>query len=140
SFPTEYRVEYLNPDFITNNSPRPVISKSPAQLAFNAQGTLTVTIPASLASGEIQVSLMDMGYITHAWHANSRLVFLENTLSGNNTLTITAPPNGNIYPPGPAWIYVVADGVWSVGVQVMIGDGGNPPRPAQGVTLNLTSL
>ncbi|KAJ7622189.1 glyoxal oxidase precursor [Roridomyces roridus] len=139
SFPSEYRVEYLSPDFITNNSPRPVISKSPSQLAFNANGTITVTIPASLAAGELQVSLMDMGFVTHGWHAGSRLVFLEHTLSGS-TLTITAPPNGNIYPPGPAWIYVVADGVWSEGVQVMIGDGGNPPRPAQGVPVTITSL
>ncbi|KAJ7602531.1 glyoxal oxidase precursor [Roridomyces roridus] len=139
SFPSEYRVEYLNPDFITNGSPRPVISKSPSQLAFNAQGTITVTIPTSLASGELQVSLIDMGFITHAWHAGSRLVFLEHTLSGN-TLTITTPPNGNIYPPGPAWIYVVADGVWSEGVQIMIGDGGNPPRPAQGVSVSITSV
>ncbi|KAJ7624447.1 glyoxal oxidase precursor, partial [Roridomyces roridus] len=126
SFPSEYRVEYLNPDFITNGSPRPVISKSPSQLAFNAQGTITVTIPSTLAAGELQVSLIDMGYITHGWHAGQRLVFLEHTLSGN-TLTITAPPNGNIYAPGPGWIYVVADGVWSEGVQIMIGDGGNPP-------------
>ncbi|KAJ7636209.1 glyoxal oxidase N-terminus-domain-containing protein [Roridomyces roridus] len=132
SFPTEYRVEYLNPDFITHNSPRPVISHSPSKLAFNAKGTITVTIPRSLASGELQVSLMDMGFITHGWHAGSRLVFLEHKLKGNQ-LTITAPPNGNIYPPGPAWIYVVADGVWSEGVQIMIGDGGNPPRPSQGV-------
>ncbi|KAJ7618047.1 immunoglobulin E-set [Roridomyces roridus] len=139
SYPSEYRVEYLNPDFITNGSPRPVISKSPSQLAFNAQGTMTVTIPSTLAAGELQVSLIDMGYITHGWHAGQRLVFLEHTLSGN-TLTITAPPNGNIYAPGPGWIYVVADGVWSEGVQIMIGDGGNPPRPAQGVPVSITSV
>ncbi|KAJ7622046.1 glyoxal oxidase N-terminus-domain-containing protein [Roridomyces roridus] len=138
SFPSEYRVEYLNPDFITNNSPRPVITHSPSKLAFNANGVITVTIPHSLAAGELQVSLIDMGYITHGWHAGSRLVFLENSLSGN-TLTITAPPNGNIYAPGPAWIYVVADGVWSEGVQIMIGDGGNPPRPAQGVSVKINS-
>ncbi|KAJ7636335.1 glyoxal oxidase N-terminus-domain-containing protein [Roridomyces roridus] len=139
SFPSEYRVEYLNPDFITHNLPRPVITHSPSKLAFNAKGTITVTIPHSLAAGELQVSLIDMGFITHAWHAGSRLVFLDHKLVGNQ-LTITTPPNGNIYPPGPAWIYVVADGVWSEGVQIMIGDGGNPPRPAQGVPVHINSL
>jgi hypothetical protein len=82
---------------------------------------------------------MDMGYATHAQHANSRLVFLEHTLIGNN-LEITAPPNNNIYPPGPAWLFLVADGVYSEGVQVMVGDGGDPPRADQGVKIPITSL
>lgn len=54
SFPSEFRVQYLNPDFITNNSPRPVIQKAPTQILFNQNATLTVNIPATLANGEIQ--------------------------------------------------------------------------------------
>ncbi|KAF7363979.1 hypothetical protein MSAN_01056500 [Mycena sanguinolenta] len=138
-FPTEFRVQYLNPDFITNNSPRPTIQSSPTQILFNQKATLKVTVPPSLALGETQVSLMDMGYVTHAQHANSRLVFLEHTLIGN-TLEITAPPNNFIYPPGPAWIFLVADGVYSEGVQVMIGDGGDPPRANQGIKIPFNSL
>ncbi|KAJ7609532.1 glyoxal oxidase N-terminus-domain-containing protein [Roridomyces roridus] len=136
SFPTEFRVQYLNPDFITHNRPRPIIHKSPTKLLFNQKGSMGVTIPDCLAGGDIKISLMDMGFITHAWHANSRLVYLEHKLRGN-TLEIIAPPNNNVYPPGPAWIYVVVDGVWSEGVQIMIGDGGDPPRPAQGVQIDL---
>ncbi|KAF7325737.1 hypothetical protein MKEN_00424100 [Mycena kentingensis (nom. inval.)] len=135
SFPTEYRVEYLQADF----TDRPSILSSPVQILFNESGELEVDIPASLADGQIQVSLMDMGFATHAWHTSSRLVFLEHELNGR-TLDITAPPNGNIYPPGPAWIFVVVDGVYSEGVQVMIGDGGDPPRAAQGVELQLNSI
>ncbi|KAF8205654.1 glyoxal oxidase precursor [Mycena galopus ATCC 62051] len=138
-FPTEFRVEYLNPDFITNNTPRPVIHTAPTQILFNERATLKVTLPPSLLSGEIKVSLMDLGYVTHAQHSNSRLVFLEHTLVGN-TLEITAPPNNYIYPPGPAWLYLVADGVYSEGVLVMVGDGGNPPRADQGVKIPITSL
>ncbi|KAJ6520169.1 glyoxal oxidase N-terminus-domain-containing protein [Mycena sanguinolenta] len=138
-FPTEFRVEYLNPDFITNNSPRPVILSSPAQILFNHKATLKVTVPPSLILGEIQVSLMDMGYVTHSQHANSRLVFLEHTLLGD-TLEITAPPNNYIYPPGPAWLFLVADGVYSEGVQIMVGDGGDPPRADQGIKIPLNSL
>ena len=70
---------------------------------------------------------MDLGFVTHAVHANSRLVYLVNSLaSDRTTLTITAPANGNIYPPGPGFIYVVADGVPSVGVRVIVGDGKGP--------------
>ncbi|KAJ7222621.1 glyoxal oxidase N-terminus-domain-containing protein [Mycena pura] len=138
-FPTEFRVEYLNPDFITNNAPRPAIQSAPKQILFNQRATLKVNIPPSLLRGEIKVSLMDMGYVTHAQHANSRLVFLEHTILGN-TVEITAPPNNNIYPPGPAWLFLVADGVYSEGVQVMVGDGGDPPRPAQGVKIPIISI
>ncbi|KAF7337886.1 hypothetical protein MVEN_02011700 [Mycena venus] len=139
TFPTEFRVQYLNPDFITNNAPRPVIQSAPTQILFNRNASLKVTIPRSLLLGETKVALMDLGYVTHAQHSNSRLVFLEHTVLGN-TLQITAPPNNNIYPPGPAWLFLVADGIYSEGVQVMVGDGGNPPRADQGVKIPVTSL
>lgn len=71
---------------------------------------------------------MDLGYVTHAVHANSRLVYLAASLStiGKGDLTVTAPPNGNVYPPGPGWLYVIVAGVPSVGVKVLIGDGKGP--------------
>lgn len=66
--------------------------------------------------------------MTHAVHANSRLVYLVASLSisDNSSLTITGPPSGNIYPPGPGWIYIVVDGVPSVGAKIMVGDGTGP--------------
>jgi hypothetical protein len=54
TFPTEFRVEYLNPDFITNNAPRPVIRSAPTQIRFNQKATLKVTIPPSLLLGKIK--------------------------------------------------------------------------------------
>ena len=68
---------------------------------------------------------MDFGYVTHAVHANSRLVYLVSSVS-NGEVTVTGPPDGNIYPPGPGWLMVVADGVPSEAVKVMIGDGRSP--------------
>ena len=74
------------------------------------------------------VALMDLGYVTHAVHANARLVWLNASLSQDGqTLTVTGPPNGNVYPPGPGWLYVVDNGVPSAGIKVMVGDGGDPP-------------
>ncbi len=85
-----------------------------------------------LASDGVAVALMDLGYVTHAVHANSRLVYLEHSLSSDSSmLTITAPPNGNIYPPGPGFIYVVVDGVPSTGARLLIGDGHSPPVDQQ---------
>lgn len=58
----------------------------------------------------------------HGVTYNMRSVGLANSLAGN-TLTVTGPPNANIYPPGFAWLYVLVDGVPSQGYRVMVGDG-----------------
>jgi Domain of unknown function (DUF1929) len=57
-----------------------------------------------------------------------RYVQLENTYTGfaNNTAVLhvsQVPPNPAILAPGPAFIFVVVNGVPSVGCQVMIGSG-----------------
>ena len=70
---------------------------------------------------------MDLGYVTHGTHANSRMVYLETLQRLDNLLIVTGPPNVNIYPPGPGWLYVVFDDVPSEGVKVMVGDGRGPP-------------
>ena len=73
------------------------------------------------------VALMDLGYVTHAVHASSRLVYLVSSLSADRTtLTITGPPSGEVYPPGPGFVYVVLDDVPSEGVRLIVGDGKGP--------------
>jgi hypothetical protein len=55
------------------------------------------------------------------------MVYLPGTLSADRTqLTVTGPPNGMVYPPGPAWLFVVVDGVPSIGHSLIIGDGKSP--------------
>jgi len=70
---------------------------------------------------------MDLGFVTHGVHANSRLVYLVNSVIADDRITVAGPPNGEIYPPGPGWVYVVVDGVPSIGVKVMVGSGEGPP-------------
>jgi Galactose oxidase-like, Early set domain len=71
---------------------------------------------------------MDLGYITHAVHANVRMVVLLcRTSNSGKTLTVTGPPSASIYPPGPGFLYLIVDGVPSAGRKVMIGDGKSPP-------------
>ena len=70
---------------------------------------------------------MDLGYITHATHTNSRLVHAETIRAGDDHWLVGVPPNGNVYPPGPAYLYFLCDGVPSEGKKVLLGDGGSPP-------------
>lgn len=40
-----------------------------------------------------------------------------------NAVVITAPVNNAMYPPGYGWLYILADGVPSQGLRVMVGPG-----------------
>jgi len=72
---------------------------------------------------------MLLSYSTHGVHMGTRFVKLASELSEDNTtLTVTGPPTPQIYPPGPAYIYVVtAEGVPSFGRKTIVGDGRSPP-------------
>jgi hypothetical protein len=73
---------------------------------------------------------MDFGFSTHSVHMDMRHVELEAdaVLPGLlPLLSVTGPPNANIFPPGPGWLFVLLDGVPSVGVRVMVGSGASPP-------------
>ena len=74
------------------------------------------------------VSLMDLGFSTHGFHVGARLVFMDATISNNGkTLSFVTPPNGRVYPPGPATIFLTIDDVSSEGAMVMVGSGNSPP-------------
>ncbi|KAF8988723.1 copper radical oxidase-like protein, partial [Hymenopellis radicata] len=118
---TEYRVEWLSPPYM--DAPRPALRSVPKKIGFGKQ--IKVKVDFVKSGGTITVALMDLGYITHAVHANSRLVNLDVKLEGGE-LVITGPPNGKIYPPGPAFLYVLEDGIPSTGKKIMVGDGKDP--------------
>ncbi|KAG8714132.1 hypothetical protein FRC08_012322 [Ceratobasidium sp. 394] len=124
---TEYQVEYISPPYMTKT--RPAYSGLPATWNYGQQIVLNVTVAASVNPPTMLCSLMDLGYSTHAVHMDMRMVKLPCALNALNKklLTITAPPNAAIYPPGPAWLYVSANGVPSKAQKVLIGNGGSPP-------------
>ena len=75
------------------------------------------------------VTLVDLGFSSHAFHSSARLVFMDAQLSDDRkSLTITSPPNRNIYPPGPAFVFLTVDDISSEGTQVMVGSGAAPPQ------------
>ncbi|KAJ7165639.1 glyoxal oxidase N-terminus-domain-containing protein [Mycena crocata] len=128
-FPTEFRVQYLNPPYMSLE--RPAISHMPTRISFNNKFTINVTIPAHAPA--IKVALMDLGYSSHAFHSSSRLVWLEAILSSDHkSLQISSPPNNRVYPPGPGYIFLTAGDTTSVGFHVMVGSGASPPVPDQG--------
>ncbi|CAE6440782.1 unnamed protein product [Rhizoctonia solani] len=122
---SEYRVEYLNPPYMS--ATRPTYTGLPAMVNYGATFTISVSIPSSSTS--VKVMLMDLGFITHSVHMDQKAVELVSTLSADRrTLTIVGPPNAPVYSPGPGWIFVVVDGIPSVAQRLMIGTGASPPK------------
>ncbi|KAK7692517.1 hypothetical protein QCA50_004145 [Cerrena zonata] len=130
-FTTEYRVERFYPSYYNQRRPQP-------------QGLLTqysyggpyfnVTLTKDDLSGNsdnvknTQVIIIRTGFSTHAMNMGQRFLQLENTYTINNdgsaSLHVSQlPPNPAIFQPGPALIFVVVNGIPSVGVQVMLGSG-----------------
>ncbi|ELU43602.1 copper radical oxidase [Rhizoctonia solani AG-1 IA] len=118
-WPSEYRVEYLNP--------RPTYTGLPAVVNYGATFTLSVSVPSSTAT--VKVVLMDLGFITHSVHMDQKAVELVSTLSADRkTLTVIGPPNAPVYSPGPGWIFVVVGDTPSVAQKLIIGTGASPPK------------
>ncbi|KAG5725297.1 hypothetical protein E4T56_gene12665 [Termitomyces sp. T112] len=135
-FRSEFRAEYLNPPYMT--VARPSLRNVPKSIPFNHTFTVPVDIPTNLKGRDIQVALMDLGFSSHAFHASSRLVFMQADLAHNRkSITIVGPPNNRVYPPGPGFIFLTIDGVTSEGAHVLIGNGASPPVEDQGVPLSI---
>jgi hypothetical protein len=97
---------------------RPTISSSPASIGYGNSFTVQTPNAGSIAS----VALIRNGAATHAFDMDQRFVGLSFApVSG--ALTVTAPPNGNIAPPGYYMLFLVdSSGVPSVAKFVQLGN------------------
>jgi Domain of unknown function (DUF1929) len=111
-----YSPAYL---FSANGSPapRPAISSiSPGVIGYGSTFQVQSPDAASISS----VVLVRAGAVTHAFDMDQRVVGMSFT-AGNGSLIVTAPPNGNIAPPGYYLLFLVnAAGVPSVGSFVQL--------------------
>ncbi|KAF5346587.1 hypothetical protein D9758_013485 [Tetrapyrgos nigripes] len=123
-YPTEYRFEYFSPPYMSQS--RPSYTGLPATVAYGSTFKLSVQLPDNT---DVSVALIDLGFATHGVHMDHRFVQLESNLSSDRkTLTVTGPPSGTHYPPGPAYLYVVTNnGVPSIGHKTLVGTGTSPP-------------
>jgi hypothetical protein len=73
------------------------------------------------------VSLIRLGAATHSFDQDQRFISLEFDICGPKGLTVTAPVNGNIAPPGYYMLFVLEGNVPSVAAMVRVGPPGPPP-------------
>ena len=136
------RMEIYRPAYLFGASgapaPRPSITAVPPVVGYNAGFQVSTPNAASIAS----VALIRNGSNTHAYDMEQRMVSLAFT-RGAGALTVTAPPNANIAPPGYYMLFLVdTNGVPSVArfVQLSATPSNQPPRgtienPAGDVTI-----
>jgi len=142
-FPTQYQAEIFYPPYFSATT-RPVPSGIPSTLTYGG-AAFDITIPASSYSGSSDaaaanttVALLRPGWTTHAMNMGQRYLQLNNTYTVNSNGDIDLhvnqlPPNANLFQPGPAWVFVVVNGIPSNGTSVLVGTGdfGAQPTAAQ---------
>lgn len=116
----ELRTEYYTPDYYS--VPRPTISAQPVAGDYGG----SIVIPTPNAQEIDAVSLVRLGTETHAYNTDQRLIWLQITGSTPSNVTVLAPVNAKIAPPGYYMIHVLKLGVPSVAKIIKIPGGGLP--------------
>ena len=131
----EPHMEIYQPAYLFNSSgglaTRPTITSAPSSVAWGNGFTVQTPDAASISS----VVLIENSSVTHSFNMDQRLVGMSFT-AGSGSLTVTAPPNGNIAPPGYYMLFLLnSSGVPSVAkfIQLATGGGGNPAPTVTGV-------
>lgn len=125
-FPPEFRVERFTPPYLqgANQALRPTAMVLSSKSLTANSATFTIRFNVPLTTAGVKVALYYGGFVTHSVHMGHRMLFLDNTgfRAGTvaQTLVVTMPPNRNTCPPGPYVVYVVADGIPSVGQFVSV--------------------
>ena len=98
----EKRVEVYEPDYFANAG-RPEITSVVGNVSYNQSFVIATPQAASIK----RVALIRCGSITHGFDSDQRYVGLGFQKGEGNTLVATAPPNGNLAPPGYYMLWLV---------------------------------
>ncbi|THH26892.1 hypothetical protein EUX98_g7297 [Antrodiella citrinella] len=142
-FPTTYQAEIFYPSYFAATT-RPVATGIPSTISYGGP-SFDLTISASSYSGSANdaaanttVVIQRGGFTTHGMNMGQRLLQLNNTFTvnrdGSYTLHVSqAPPNANLFQPGPAMLFVVVDGIPSNGTFLTVGNGQFGTQPIAAV-------
>ncbi|KAF8334884.1 glyoxal oxidase N-terminus-domain-containing protein, partial [Cantharellus anzutake] len=143
-FPTEYRTEKFFPWYYNHARPQP-IGAIPGRLSYGGnfftirlRGASLQGLTPGVAATRSKAVIIRTGFSTHGVNMGQRYLQLNSTAAPNSDGSISlfvsqVPPNPALFASGPAFLYVVVNGVPSIGRQVMIGNGigSQPTLPVQ---------
>jgi hypothetical protein len=138
-YPTEYRVETFYPSYYNERRPEP--QGLIRQLSYGGS-YFNVSLSSEDLFGSVNniqtatVIVLRTGFSTHTMNMGQRMLQLDASYTGNSdgsgVLHVSQmPPNPAVFPPGPAFLFVVVNGVPSIGIQVMVGSGQIGTQPIQ---------
>lgn len=99
------QMEIYQPPYLFNAkglARRPLITSAPSSISYGNPFGIQTPDAASIA----HVVLVRNGTVTHSFGMDQREVEMSFT-RGNGALTVTAPPNGNIAPPGHYMLFIL---------------------------------
>jgi galactose oxidase len=82
--------------------PRPTITKAPENVTYGSAFNVETPVPNEIS----QVTWIRLPSVTHSFDQNQRINFLA-FRPGVNQITITAPANGNVCPPGHYMLFLL---------------------------------
>jgi hypothetical protein len=126
-YATEFRVEIYTPPYLSggraNSRPTNVVL---SELDLSAQSDLVINFNCTQNAKNLKVVLYHGGFVTHSLHMGHRMLYLDTvgfrTGDTGQTVIASMPGNMNLTPPGPYVVYVVVDGVPSVGQFVNVSN------------------
>jgi hypothetical protein len=105
----EKNAEIYSPPYLFKGT-RPTITSTPGTIQYGANFTVSTPDAASIS----KVALIRTPSVTHAFDQNGRYIPLNFTI-GSGQLTVTAPSNANLAPPGYYMLFILnGNGVPSV--------------------------
>ncbi|KAK5691890.1 hypothetical protein LTR97_011061 [Elasticomyces elasticus] len=125
-FHIEFAVEIYTPPYLSGeNAGRRPTDVMLSTLTLNADSSMfTISFTTPPDAKAVKFSLYHGGFVTHAVHMSQRMVFLDtngwNVGATKQTVMVSGPPNHNVAPPGPYVVYVMVDGVPSIGQFVTV--------------------
>ena len=132
----ERHIEIYQPAYLfqSDGTPaaRPSITNVPASASYGNQFTLQTPDAASIGS----VVLVRNGTVTHSFGMDQRMVGMSFT-AGSGSLTVTAPPNGNVAPPGYYMLFILNNsGVPSVASSFLLSSSSTPAPTVASIAPN----
>jgi hypothetical protein len=131
----ELRSEFFVPSYY--NATRPTISSDPT--VGNYGGTINISTPD--AADVQKVSLIRLGTFTHGFNSELRFIWLQIQSKDSSSVTVSAPVNAKIAPPGYYMIHVLnSAGIPSIAKVIKIpGTESPPPSDTTLPTVGITS-
>ena len=119
-FPEELRIEVYIPPYLTAGHTQPVVTIPNTDWAYGGQYQINVQLFQGQTSG-MRVSLVVATSSTHGNTMGARTIFPAFSCTSSTVCTVTAPPNGQVSPPGWHQLFILDGPTPSHGVFVRIG-------------------